>query len=350
MQSKSWTHVFIIVSMLSIVGIGVLNYIVDPYSVTQHNILNIPIKLVSDDRSEKIVKITNSEKYDGVLLGSSRVYGMNPLMMSRYTGGSVYNLGVGTAQIEDHLGFLLYLEKLGKFPKNIVLGLDYYSFNKGLETNKYFVRNEKLNFINSGSSHIGYLSNFISIDVLGASIKTLKTYLGMKKREARFDVYGASGNVSNVFSYYPESGEEIRDIYAIAKKRGDSDFIMHPTFSEVSNSRIGYLKRLVLLSEQHQANLKVFVTPLYGKLLDDIYADDAAYKGLIDFKNELTKTTDFYDFLTYNDITKSPLCFDDPSHMEVFTGNLVLARLFNDENVDIPEGFGDFIEKGSFSR
>ena len=321
-----------------------MNYIVDPYSVTQYNLLGIPTKLVSDDRSEKIVKIENATKFDNILLGSSRVYLMNPFVLSKYAGGVSYNLGVGTAQVEDHLGFLLYLERLNKFPKLIILGLDFYSFNENLETNKYFVRNKKLNFINQGGANPAYLSNFVSLDTTGASIKTLKTFIGVNQRKQRFDDHGGSGEASTIFDYFPED-KEIIDIYTLARKGKASDFIKYPLYKRLSKKRLEHMRRIVELTKRHGSQLKVFITPLFGKLLEDIDNDELVSTRLVEFKSELIKITGYYDFLTHNEVSASSVYFGDPSHLKHATGNLILARLFDDKEVNIPEGFGIFREQ-----
>ncbi|MDH5612953.1 MAG: hypothetical protein OEY66_10910 [Gammaproteobacteria bacterium] len=343
MHTKSWFLTFITLSTLLIVVIGAINYIVDPFSVTQKNILNIPVKLVSDDRSEKVIAINNLERIDNVMLGSSRVYLINPLVLSKYAGGITYNLGVGTAQAEDFLGFLLHLEKINKFPKVVVLGLDFYSFNDALVTNKYFVRNKTINFLNENIYRVDDIGEFVSWDTTGASIKTLKTFLGVKSEKQRFDMYGASGEASSIFGFYPDN-EEYIDIYARDKQRKATNFLNNPPYLSVSKKRFEYLKKIVDMCKQHGTELKVFITPLYGKLQDEIYANETLRQKMIEFKNELRKITSYYDFLTYNDITRSSASFADTSHLKTVTGNLILARLYNDKEVKVPEGFGVYRE------
>jgi len=341
MSKKRWVYGFLSLSLSMVLGVGVLNYIVDPYSMTAFNVLGIPVKLVSDDRSEKISRIDRDFDFDNVLLGSSRVYLINPLMLSKYVGGNSYNLGVGTAQIEDHLGFLLHLEKENKFPKFVLMGLDFYAFNKNLETNKYFTRNKDLNFISNEVISGEFIGDFLSFDMFQASMKTLKTFIGMNKRESRFDENGASVGASLEFNYFPKSSDVV-DIYAVARENHDSDFIKSPPYESVSDERLGYLERVVDLCKRHHSNLVVFITPLYAQLMDDIHNDVSLSVRLDEFKNHVASITDYYDFLTYNEVTKSSIYFQDPSHVKHTTGNLILARLFNDRSINVPEGFGVF--------
>ena len=286
MKSKVWFLTFFWCSMIFIAGNGLLNYIVDPFSVTGNNLLGIPLKIVSDDRTEKVVAINNMENIDNVLLGSSRVYLMNPLVLSKYIGGVTYNLGVGTAQAEDYLGFLLHLEKIKKFPKVVVLGIDFYSFNDALETNKYFTRNEAINFLNDNPRDLQYIDQFFSLDTTRASIKTLKSFLGVKKAKRRFDEHGASGDASTIFEYFPVDDDGV-DIYARDIQRDVSSFLSKPPYTRLSERRFEYLRKIVELTEQRGAKLKVFITPLYGRLLDDIHADVSLSKRMVEFKEEL---------------------------------------------------------------
>jgi hypothetical protein len=251
---------------------------------------------------------------------------------------------VGTAQPEDHLGFLLLLEKMGKFPSSVILGLDFYSFNKNLETNKYFIRNEDINFLDIKPEQSSEFVEFLSLKMLKASVQTLKVHLGIKHAERHFDEYGASSEGSRVFDYYPEK-DHVEDIYASAKINHASDFINDPKYTGVSEGRLSYLKQVLALCKKHNARLVVFVTPLYGKLLQDIYADENLNKQLKNFKTRIAGITAYYDFLTLNKISRDAKYFGDPSHVKATTGNLILARLFNDTSIKIPEGFGVYVKK-----
>ncbi len=345
---KKWVVVFSVASVFMLLLVICINYVVDPFSMTGKNLLNIKLKMVSDDRTEKVEVIRNRPRYDNIMLGSSRVYLMNPLMVSRYIGGSTYNLGVGTAQPEDHLGFLLLLEKMGKFPSTVILGLDFYSFNKSLETNKYFLRNEDINFLHIKPEQSSEVVEFLSLKMLKASVQTLKVHLGLKHAKRHFDENGASSEGSMVFDYYPVE-DKVEDIYTAAKANHASDFIYNPKYSDISEDRLSYLREVVALCKKHNARLVVFVTPLYGRLLQDIHEDENLNSQLKKFKKRVSELTAYYDFLTLNEITQDARYFGDPSHVKQATGNLILARLFNDKSINVPEDFGVFIERGDLN-
>jgi hypothetical protein len=68
----------------------------------------------------------------------------------------------------------------------------------------------------------------------------------------------------------------------------------------------------------------------------------------MEFKKRLAQITDFYDFSGINSITKDPFNYYETSHYRVFIGEMMLARMFeNDKNITVPEDFGDLVTKSN---
>jgi hypothetical protein len=307
--------------------------------MTGYNLLKIPNKFARDDRVEKVAKLKTEAAYDTIILGSSRVYGTNPLMARRYLGGSSFNAGVGTARVEDHLGFVLLLKRLDKLPKNMIIGLDFYSFNEELSANSYFIKNQDLNFISNTPSSTNYIANFLSIDAFRASIKTLENFLGNDKSEPRFDEYGASHHASKDFSLQLKPSTEKR-VYTEADIIKALRFIKTLEYKKMNTKRFEYLKEIILTCKENSINLYFFTTPLQGELLSKIEADEHLNTMLKSWKTEIAKITPYYDFLLHNTIIDNPYYFDNLTHMNVVTGNLIYARILGDHNLSMPENFG----------
>lgn len=343
MRLRRWVRLYITVPIALIILIFSFNFVVDPYSMTAYNLLDIPNKFARDDRKEKVAKLYTEPAYDNMLFGSSHVYTINPLMVEKYLGGRSYNAGVGTARIEDHLGFLLFLKRIGKLPKNIILGLDFYSFNPNVETNKYFLVNDELNFLHKNAESDLYFSKFLSIDALRASYKTLHNFLNNSTDKPRFDGYGTTWGASKVFSYFPEEIHEKRfDAKEVDKGYHDVKTIK---YESISPERLKYIREIIALCGENKIEYTFFITPLSGQLLSRIQKDPVLLKTLGSFKKELSTITDYYDFLTHNAINDNRLYFADTMHTWPFTGNLILARLFNDTNVTLPKSFGVYVPR-----
>lgn len=339
MSYKQWSKLFFVLSFFIITFIFTFNFIIDPYSMTKYNLLNIPNKFARDDRVEKVAHIKTHKKYDNIILGSSRVYSTNPLTVSKYLGGTTYNCGVGTARIEDILGFILLLKKEKKLPKNLIIGLDFYSFNDELETNKYFLKNQDLNFLHKQLSNSNYISNFLSIDAFRASFKTLTNFIKNSKAKPRFDENGASQNASTIFSTSPTK-EQIKEPFSDETIQKEVKFIKTIKYKNISKKRLSYLNKVIQLANKNNIKLYIFITPLNAKLLEKIKQDKKLYNQLLTFKKKISEKTKIYDFATINKITKNQNNFNNPTHFTPQAGNLLYAKLFNDKNITLPNNFG----------
>ena len=343
MKLQQWIRLYITIPLILITLIFSFNFIIDPYSMTSYNLLNIPNKFARDDRKEKVAKLYMEPAYANIIFGSSHVYTINPLTVEKYVGGRSYNAGVGTARIEDHLGFLLYLERIKKLPTNIIIGLDFYSFNINVETNKYFLVNNELNFMQKKADSNIYLSKFLSLDALRASYKTLRNFLKGSKDNPRFDTYGTSANASRVFTYYPQKIHQ--EIFEQKLLVEGYHGIKTVDYTIISKDRMQYLQKIISLCQKHNINYTFFITPLNGQLLSMIENDQVFSNTLHDFKTQLSSITSYFDFLTHNEINDNRFYFGDTTHTKPFTGNLILARIFHDTNITLPKAFGVFVNK-----
>jgi len=347
-SSKTWVRRFITIPLLLVTLIFSFNFVIDPYSITDYNLLKIPNKFARDDRKEKVAKLYSEPRYENLLLGSSHVYTINPRMVSRYLGGRSYNAGVGTARIEDHLGFLLFLERIDKLPAHVIIGLDFYSFNQNVETNRYFLQNDDLNFLHQHPDSDLYFSKFLSIDALRASYKTLSNFLQSSKDKPRFDTYGTVWNASNTFDFYPKKIEHTS--FTEEQVLKGLDDIRNVEYNTISPKRLEYLDQIISICHRHNIDYIFFITPLNGQLLERIEHNTKLAKTLKNFKVTLAKHTAYYDFLIHNPIIDNRFYFGDVAHTYPFTGNLILARLFNDKAISIPSTFGLYISLSSSKK
>ena len=344
MTYKRWTLYYFTIPLVTITAIFTFNFIIDPYSMTKYNLLEIPNKFARDDRVEKVVKLKSSPAFDNIVLGSSRVYSSNPLMVSKYLGGSTYNAGVGTARVEDDLGFILLLQRLNKLPKNIIIGLDFYSFNEELETNKYFLKNEDLNFLKKGLSQKSYLANFLSLDALRASYKTLSNFIKHPEAKPRFDKNGASHNASQIFSLEPSKEDKNKKEFSAKEIQQELQFVKTINYTQISQKRLEYLQRIVTIAKENNIKLYLYITPLYGELLSKIQEDTALSKQLELFKESIKEMHPLYTFTQHNSIIDAREYFNNPTHMTPVGNNLLYVKIFNDKNISLPENFGEYLK------
>ena len=64
-------------------------------------------------------------------------------------------------------------------------------------------------------------------------------------------------------------------------------------------------------------------------------------------RKQLAKLTSYYDFSGKNEITQNPYCFFDYLHLNEYTSNLIIDRVFNQNPNNPPKikDFGNFVKK-----
>lgn len=314
----------LLVSLFSIsVFIFCINFIVDPYNITKYNLLNIELKFASDDRSEKANYFTSLKTFDNIMIGSSRVYSINPAKVTEYLGGTTYNFGVGTATVEDHLGILLYLQKENKLPRNIILGVDFYTFNPEIPPNKYFLKNKSLNFLSYGSSRENYLEKFFSFDALKATKKTLSYHFKANKH-ARFDKDGWGGTYEDYTKRDLES-----DLVATKQEIQKELSAMYSNldYKLIDPKRVDYYEKIRAICKENNINLYIFITPLHPELLSILQNNkntSSAMDELLTYLNTFEKFYNSYeDKEFYNEIRN----FQGATHTSTNAGDLLMQKL-----------------------
>lgn len=316
---------FLMVFSLSSI-ILLTNFVVDPYNITKYNLLNIKYKFARDDRTEKTNYFATLEVFDNIMIGSSRVYSINPQKVTEYLGGTTYNFGVGTATVEDHLGVLLYLQKEKKLPKNIILGIDFYTFNPDIPPNKYFLKNKTLNFLSYSNVDESYLSKFFSLDAFRASIKTLSNHLKSKDTRSRFDTNGWCGNYED----YEKRDIEV-DLVQAKKEIQQEIPLLYSNlkYKSIDQKRVAYYDRIKSICQKNNINLYIFTTPLHPHLLQILQENKNTANALEELINYLSTFDHFYNTYTdkefYNDIRN----FHGATHTSTNAGDTLMQQLLS---------------------
>lgn len=320
---KKWVTSVLIFSFLLICIIGLFNYIIDPYDVTKHNLLHIRYKFANDDRTEKLNYFSSHVPVNNILIGSSRVYSIDPKVVTQTFGGSTYNFGVGTATVEDLLGIILYLERNHKMPKRLFIGIDLYTLNATLPINKYFLRNKELNFLsNPNNTSSMSWSNFFSLDATRASYKTLKNHLFPKLDAVpRFtkDGQGYSPEWSDIKTHLSETSKEADDFFKLSYDNG--------LYSKPDPIRLKYLLNIKELCNKHNISLYIFITPEHPILLKKINQSDTKYALLI-LDHFLSTNFQQYHNFCYDTIFLSDIKnFSGATHSTNKAGKLLIESL-----------------------
>ena len=105
------------------------------------------------------------------------------------------------------------------------------------------------------------------------------------------------------------------------------------------------LRETVDLLKTHGVRLIVFINPIHKAT----YLATGLDKFFL-FEKELSGITSFYDFSGLNSITTNNYYYYETSHYRRNVGALMLARIFNDSSVKVPEEFGVLVTRDNIDQ
>jgi hypothetical protein len=129
------------------------------------------------------------------------------------------------------------------------------------------------------------------------------------------------------------------------KHRNDPKFLRH--YNNPRDNLKGALedlREIVRLAQAHKVRLVLFINPLHKNVFLDCGAD------LERFKRELSRLSGFYDFSGLNSVTTDNFNYLETSHYRLRVGDLVIARIFADRTVKVPEDFGRWVTRENIDQ
>ena len=330
MISKKWILKYILLSFIFCSGAVLFNFYVDNYSIFRNNYS----KLLQEPNQNFIKMnflINNNHSFDSFIFGSSRVGKINPTGIKN---GNYYNMTYSEGLPIEHLSNIKLLIKNNIKIKNILIGLDDFSY----EVNPMLHKNEPMR-------QLHYDTDFN----LRSQISFYMYYLF--KRPSFFDIYRAIQE--NAFNrVFPVSNFDIYNTGLPLVPIEIESYIENNKQAHINNKKflrpayyrgnriketISHIKEIVELSKKYNFNLLVFINPIHKTT----YLD-TNFTNFQTFKQELVKITDYYDFSGLNKITTNNYYYYETSHYRVITGELIKKRLFSS---DYEEDFGILITK-----
>lgn len=350
MKSTKWIKIFFGLSLFGALLVGGVNYIVDPYGF--NNFINID-KFNSKKYSNTAIttrfktKILQNRDFDAIMLGTSRIGVMNPIVVNKYLNSNTFNLeypGSNTVIQNKLFKYANYFNNI----KYLVYGIDFMSFNENRKINKHFLEfNDFIEKIENNEK-ISNIDLYFSIDTFLKSIKiVIKNILGIQNQEVLYLKNGMRDyqnyieqEMKNIFNFEEKKNNSIKGYF---QKNGIYDDY---TFSY---KYLEYFKDTIEFCKKNNIKVFVYIPPMFSEHFDAINAS-----GYFDefelFKKELVKITDFIDFTGHNTISTNKNNYWDSSHLRVETTEVLMAKIFNDKSVEIPEDFGVLVTKDNIDE
>lgn len=329
MTSKKWTISFLIIILIVLIGIAILNVVVDPYGYFDAiDGLNYEL---NDNNYIRVLKGKHIQKYgnnyDAYILGGSKAGGYTAEKLKELDGYNYYNTFITCGNFQE---YYIYAKLIAEETdaKKIILNLS--GFECLFDVRSGIKQQTPAMF--TGRSEIAEFVSFLfknpklSIDeIKNPTFDYRQNDDGSRNLEGAYEEYykNPSEYVKNKVVYNLENN--LKEMFANAETR---------TFSSMPND-IKYLTKIVELCKENNIELLVInsATPLTSR---QSYEGEAYWNFLIQVAN----VTDYWDFTSYNDINLNPHNFYDDAHTFYEAIDLIIDTI-NGKNSY--EGFGKYI-------
>lgn len=308
---------------------AVYNVILDPFGVFGDPVLDwYEYDMTMNPRVAKIAYLDrNYKNYDSYVIGSSKASSLSVTELNEYMDASFYNMTWYGGDLADEAAAVRYLVE-NYTVKNLVLAVDpENAASYGTETDPI---KGNMHCRADHSSALWFYGKYLfanpqyGLDKLAAYRR--RGYLTQPEA-----VYIAETGVYN---------KQRRDATPIGELSAYLELENNVFYKEYSD--LPYIDEAVAavadirqVCEDHGVNLLVIGVPIQK---DDFVRYDP--ERLAMFWERLAQVTDFYDFWGYNCVNNDIRYYYDTDHFRNNAGTMVLAYIFGNPEVYVPEGFG----------
>lgn len=331
MTAKKWSILFVIIIIIILLGIAILNVIVDPYDYFD-GIDGINSN-IHDNSYIRVFKANHIKKlgnnYDAYLIGGSKGGCYQSEKLKELDGYNYYNTFITCGNFEEYYIFSKFIIE-NTNAKKIILNLSGFECLFDVRTGL----KQETPAILTGKSEIAEFISFL--------FKNPKLSIDEIRHSSATDRQNDDGS-RNLATYYknrsenPEKYVNEKVIYDLDKdlKMMFEKFSTR-TFSSFPND-INYLRKIVNLCKENNVELLVInsPTPLTSR-------QDFESEVYINFLAQVAQVTDFWDFTSYNDINLNPYNFYDDAHAFYEVNELVIDTI---KGTNSYEGFGKYVTK-----
>lgn len=300
MKSIKWIKIFFGLSIFVFLFVGIFNYKIDSLGLLRETTLDKVAEELSNGkiiaglgniderifRKKQIEYLKNDVEY--VAIGSSRTMQLRKNMFLNDGINNFQNYSVSGASIEDYIALIqVHKNKFGELPKNLILGLDSWIFNKNNGQTRYTSLSKEyyqfLEILNVSSlkklskeeTNKIKISYFISLDYLKENIKSFRkkqTYYVADNIEVDDALKMPDGSI-----YYPYKDRfpNFEEVEKIAKSYAQGSVYSLERYEEISNIEI--FEKLITYLKNNGVNVYFYLTP-YHPTTYDILISQEKYK------------------------------------------------------------------------
>lgn len=331
MKLKRWLLLFVGVCLICAAAYAGFNALVDPFGVFGDPLLDwYGYDMTMNPRVAKVAYLEqHHERYDSYVIGSSKVSSIPVEELNEYTGASFYNMTWYGGGLWDEQRMIRYLLEHYEV-RNIVLALDpSIASNYRSESNDL---KQQMHCKVDGSNPLTFYGSYLFCNPTYALDK-LTAYLNRGFLQTADSVYLPE---TGVYNKQRRDASPIHDMVSYLEKEPG------PFAAQAGSVSLTYIQESVdavreikSLCDAAGVNLTVIWNPLSDEELDTYHREQVEELLL-----GVAEVTDSWNFLGYGSVQCDPRYYYDNLHYRNCVGTMMLARMFGNEEVYVPDDFG----------
>ncbi len=334
---KKWTRAVAVAIVFLVGAVAIVNILVDANGIFRKD-----VKYRFQPPNLSYVKVNylleNKTRFDSFLFGSSRVGSID---VTKIPGGRYYNLFCPGGLPEEHLQHIRFLLKSSVPIRNIMIGLDDFSYQVDPRSHLPDLDLEPHPKVSGKNSFTFYAEHVFRLKRL---VPQVKAYIKYNQR-----LQAHSVNLNDFFDL-TGTGTMICSNCDSDIERNVKAHISSARFLEPAQYRIVLedrtavtlqsLKEIVNLAKQNNIHLIVFLNPLHKLTYLNTDLDLFAR-----FKKGLAEFTRYYDFTGLNSITTNNYYYYETSHYRRPVGDMMLKVMLGTPEISVPDDFGFLVTR-----
>lgn len=336
---KRWTIGFLALSGFLISGVYSLNYFIDPFDIFGSGTERVN-SFMMNERVRKIDYLDKAhEKYDSYLFGSSRIGTTDPELMEKYLpGSSFYNFTMTTGNMVDYIYLIRYMLEAGYAVKNLLVQLDI----QNMDMYGFYPDNPQLkhHYRITGTPWYQFYFDYMKRLPLKNWRGKLVSLFAEEDHRRRFY------EIDRGRFYLPDRDRRITEdpegYIAETWHPRKTHYLYRNLKGQYIRENIALLRELKSICFKNGINLILYVTPHNYAMMNRF--DTERYLILL---RGIASVMPFWDFSGYNTVTLDNRFYYEYSHYRTVVSELMAARIFGDDGIDVPDDFGYYVNRGN---
>lgn len=337
-KSKKWCKWVLVIISLTVFSVAFLNYLVDTYGIFRINFKNQVVEPNQHFIKARYIA-SNPKRFDSFVFGSSRV---NAIDVSKLTNGKWYNMTYSEGLPAEHLRHLKFFKEKGVEIKNVLIGLDDFSYKIDPKTHLDQMLRQPYPPTIGESALNYYIRYLIRLPDKKVLKSTFQAYRDRKKGiKTYFDHYDFYNTGRGDTKFLDDKIEKDPESYRKDERFKKPSMWRGNRVKETLNE----IKEIVDFCKNNKINLVILINPHHHITYLNSNLPQFFY-----FKKELAKITDYYDFSGLNSITTDNYFFYETSHYRTIVGDMMLKRIYGYPDVKVPDDFGVKVTKDNIDE